>query len=169
MLAPGNELPLCVGIGYDESMSRTSNGASVGVERITISLPRETFSRLDRMVRARGYANRSQAVAEMIGSRWVELAGEEGDGVMAGTITLVYDVGRRNLAAKLTQIQRRFLAEVVSSQRVQLEHGYMLEVVLVQGPARVLRRIADRFVACKGVAQCSLTLTSHVLPPLHAG
>lgn len=144
-----------------------AEAASGGVERITISLPREVFSRLDRMVRGRGYANRSQAVADMIGSRWVEHAGEDDARVMAGTITLVYDQSRRNLATRLLQIQRRFLAEVVSSQRVQLERGHMLEVVLVQGPARTLRRIADRFVACKGVTQCELVLTTHVLPPLH--
>lgn len=138
------------------------------VERITISLPQETFAQLDRMVASRGYATRSQAVAEMIGSRWALHAGQDDERVLAGTITLVYDGGRRNLATRLLQIQRRFLAEVVSSQRVQLEHGHVLEVVLVQGPARTLRRVADRFVACKGVTQCELVLTTHVLPPLHA-
>lgn len=137
------------------------------VERVTISLQREVFAWLDSMVQSRGYANRSQAVAEMIASRWVEHAGADADGVMAGTITLVYDQTKRNLATRLLQIQRKFLAEVVSSQRVQLEHGFILEVVLVQGPTRTLRRIADRFVACKGVTQCELVLTPHVLPPLH--
>jgi CopG family nickel-responsive transcriptional regulator len=44
----------------------------------------------------------------------------------------------------------------------------VLEVLLMQGPAKTLRGIANELVTCKGVKSAHLTLTPHLLPPLHA-
>ena len=41
-----------------------------------------------------------------------------------------------------------------------------LEVLLVQGPARDLRRLADTLAACKGVKHARLHLTATAMPPL---
>jgi CopG family nickel-responsive transcriptional regulator len=44
----------------------------------------------------------------------------------------------------------------------------VLEVVLMQGPAHTLRGIANKLITCKGVKTAHLTLTPHLMPPLHA-
>jgi CopG family nickel-responsive transcriptional regulator len=51
---------------------------------------------------------------------------------------------------------------------VLLEDEHVLEVILMQGPARTLREIANKLVTCKGVKTAQLTLTPHLIPPLHA-
>ncbi len=131
-------------------------------------MPEETFQALDRLVNERGFDSRSQAIAEMIHAQAAEHLGKVGKEVMAGTLTLVYDESKSALLRDLSRICRDHVAEVISSQHVLLEEEHVLEVILMQGPARTLREIANKLVTCKGVKTAHLTLTPHLIPPLHA-
>ena len=137
-------------------------------ERISMTLPRSTLDQLDSMVDQRGFANRSQAITEIINKELVEYNTPIDESVMAGTITLFYNHSRSGLAARLTHIQREHIDEVISSLHVQLENNHTMEVILVQGPAARLREIADSLITCKGVKTGNLNLTTSILPPIHA-
>lgn len=137
-------------------------------ERISMTLPKSTLSQLDAMVEARGYANRSQGITEIINREIVQHNQQLGDTVMAGNITLFYAQSKGNLANKLVQIQRAYVAEVISSLHVQLEDNHTMEVILVQGPASKLRQIANELITCKGVKNGTLNLSTAILPPLHS-
>lgn len=141
---------------------------SDGVKRITVSMPDETYQALDRLVQQRGFDNRSQAVSEMIHQHAAQHLGKIGTEVMAGTLTLVYDESKSALLRDLSRIFREHIAEVISSQHVLLEEDHVLEVILMQGPAKTLREIANKLITCKGVKTAHLTLTPHLIPPLHA-
>ncbi|GAA5482670.1 CopG family ribbon-helix-helix protein [Haloferula sargassicola] len=147
-------------------MAREDNGE--GLRRITVSMPEETFQSLDRLVNERGFDSRSQAIAEMIHQQAAEHLGKIGTEVMAGALTLVYDESKSTLLRDLSRICREHVAEVISSQHVLLEDEHVMEVLLMQGPARTLREIANKLVTCKGVKRAHLTLTPHLIPPLHA-
>lgn len=139
-----------------------------GLKRVTVSMSDETYLALDRMVQERGFGNRSQAVSEMIHQHAAQHLGKIGTEVVAGTLTLVYDESKSALLRDLSRIFREHVAEVISSQHVLLEEGHVLEVILMQGPADTLRGIADKLATCKGVKTARLTLTPHLIPPLHA-
>jgi CopG family nickel-responsive transcriptional regulator len=139
-----------------------------GVKRITVSMPDETYQALDRLVQQRGFDNRSQAVSEMIHQHAAQHLGKIGTEIMAGTLTLVYDESKSSLLRDLSRIFREHIAEVISSQHILLEDGHVLEVILMQGPARTLRDITNKLVTCKGVKTAHITLTPHLIPPLHA-
>jgi len=134
--------------------------------RFSVSLPADLLDELDDMVARRKFPNRSHAIAEMARDRLIEHAQELGTQSMAGTITLVYDYRKRNLQRRLADIQHRHYLMVVTSMHVHLEHHHYLEVLLVQGPARQLRDLADTLAACKGVKHSKLTLTTTAMPPL---
>lgn len=136
------------------------------VARFSVSLPANLLDELDDMVRRRKLPNRSHAIAEMAREQLVDHAQEIGTQRMAGTITLVYDYRKRNLQRKLADIQHQNYLMVVTSTHVHLEHHHYLEVLLVQGPARDLRHLADTLGACKGVKHARLNLTSTSIPPL---
>lgn len=139
-----------------------------GVRRVTVSMKDETFQALDRLTAARGFDSRSQAVAEMIHQHAAQHLGKIGTEVMAGTLTLVYDESKSLLLRELARISRDHIAEVISSQHILLEDEHVLEVILMQGPARTLREITNKLASCKGVKTAQLTLTPHLIPPLHA-
>ena len=134
--------------------------------RFSVSLPSDLLDELDDMVTRRKLPSRSHAIAEMARDRLIEHAQELGTQSMAGTITLVYDYRKRNLQRRLSDIQHRHYLMVVTSMHVHLEHHHYLEVLLVQGPARHLRELADTLAACKGVKHARLNLTATAMPPL---
>lgn len=144
-----------------------SKSAADPIQRMSVTIPQSLLESLDRMVVDRGFENRSQAVAELIHDGITDYRQDTGNEVMAGSITLFYDQTRNNLLTQLAELQRRHVAEVISSLHVQLERNFMMEVILVQGPAQKLKHITDALVACKGVKAGKLTLTSALLPPLH--
>jgi CopG family nickel-responsive transcriptional regulator len=137
------------------------------VSRISVSLPEALLRQLDRMVLARGFESRSQAIAEMINQQLAEHKQELGEDIMAGTITLVYDHSTPGLQKQLADLQHQHLSEVISSLHVHLMHAHTMEVILVQGPAQQLQQIADRMLTCRGVITGKLQLTTAIIPPVH--
>jgi CopG family transcriptional regulator, nickel-responsive regulator len=137
------------------------------VARISVSLPGEVCRGLDRLVVARGFENRSQAVASIINERLIEQHRESAEGIMAGTITLFYNETRNNVTGELATLKRQFLDEVIGSLQVQLENNHVMEVIVVQGPVKSLERFTDQLVVRKGVKVGKLTLTSSIMPPVH--
>jgi CopG family nickel-responsive transcriptional regulator len=146
----------------------TSSGNNEGLRRMTVSMPEETFQAFERIVTERGFDSRSQAIGEMIHQHAAQHLGKIGTEVMAGTLTLVYDESKSALLRDLSRIFRDHIAEVISSQHILLEEDHVLEVILMQGPARTLRDITNKLITCKGVKTAHLTLTPHLIPPLHA-
>ena len=118
------------------------------------------------MVARRKFPSRSHAIADMAREQLLEHTQELGTKSMAGTISLVYDYRKRNLQRKLADIQHENYLMVVASMHVHLEHHHYLEVLLVQGPARELRRLADKLAGTKGVKHARLHLTATAMPPL---
>lgn len=135
--------------------------------RISISLPEPLFVKLDAMVEERGYASRSEAISKMISEQLVQHAQEFGKEVMAATITLIYDHAKPGLQSRLIKIQHQYLKEIITSQRVHLEHNHSLEVILAQAPGERLKDIADELISCKGVKHGHLNVTTTLLPPIY--
>ncbi|HEX9782235.1 MAG TPA: nickel-responsive transcriptional regulator NikR [Opitutaceae bacterium] len=136
------------------------------VARFSVSLPQSLLDELDEMVARRGYQSRSQAVAALARDGLVEFASQLGTASVAGTISLVYDYRKKGLQARLAAIQHKYFILVVTSMHVHLEHHNYLEVLLVQGPASELRKLADELVTCRGVKNGRLNLTATAMPPL---
>src|SRR6201997_3321822 len=148
--------------------SRSKNGQTDGkVQRISVSLPDAVFRELDQLVTERGLESRSKAIADMVTHFALEHQEDKGDGIMAGTITIVYDESKGNLLHRLAELERVFVDEVISSLHVQLQDSHRMEVLLVQGPARQLNLIADKLMALRGVKAGKLTLTSMIIPQVH--
>ncbi len=137
------------------------------VSRISVSLPTDVARSLDDLVTARGFENRSQAVATIVTESLLEYRREAGEGVMSGTITLFYNQGRNQLLTRIANLKRRAIDEVIGSLQIQLEDNHIMEVIVVQGPVKKLQKFTNSLVACKGVKVGKLTLTAALIPPVH--
>src|SRR6476646_7361774 len=73
----------------------------------------------------------------------------------------------QRISISLPDIHHEHIAEEISSLQVFLENNHSMEVILVQGPARTLRQIANKLLACKGVLGGRFNLSRIVLPPIH--
>jgi len=146
---------------------KSANKPNHLVSRISVSLPQELLVELDNMVECRGFDSRSQAISDMINQQLVEHKRQLGDEVMAGTITVFYDRSVPGLQKKLSDLQFKHIDEVISSLHVHLAENKMMEVILVQGPARRMQSIANEIIALRGVITGRLQLMAAVIPPLY--
>jgi CopG family nickel-responsive transcriptional regulator len=126
--------------------------------RFGVAIDGDLLAKFDERLGKRGYANRSEAIRDLIRDDLVDAAAEEG-AVVAGSLTLVYDHHARDLSEKLTEMQHALGEKVVSTLHVHLDHDHCLEVIVMRGPAGMLERAAERILATKGVAHGKLTLT----------
>jgi CopG family nickel-responsive transcriptional regulator len=148
-------------------MTLSSQGRSQPVSRISISLPEKLLRDLDRMVKARGFDSRSQAINEMLHNTLLEHKNDLGDDVMVGIIALFYNNSVPGLQKQLADLQVRYIDEVISSLHVHLMNNQTMEVVLVQGPARTLQIITDEMTSRRGVISGRMHLVAALIPQVH--
>lgn len=135
--------------------------------RFGVAIDGDLLEKFDARLGKRGYANRSEAIRDLIRDDLVEAVAEEG-GVVAGALTLVYDHHARDLSEKLTEMQHALGEKVVSTLHVHLDHDHCLEVIVMRGPAPALKEAAERILATKGVVHGKMTLTGIPTAEVHA-
>ncbi|MEM9398730.1 MAG: nickel-responsive transcriptional regulator NikR [Verrucomicrobiota bacterium] len=149
------------------SVSKKRMESNDGVERFTVCLPSALFHDFERISEQRGFASRSQAIAELVSRAVGEHRVKHSNAVMTGVLTLVYEHRKRDVQNKLTDLQHKYLKEIITVQVVHLERGHSLQVLLMQGPAKRLKKISDELITCKGVTQGKLELSSTILPQIY--
>jgi len=131
-----------------------------GLIRFGISMNEQLLAMFDKQIVSKGYANRSEAVRDLIRNRLVELEWGDEDQEVVGTITLIYDHHVRGLGSLLTEMQHNWHELILSATHVHLDHHNCLEVLIIKGPAGKVRQVADRLLGVKGVKHGKLTITS---------
>ena len=127
--------------------------------RLSLSLEKPLFDRLERLVKRSGYTNRSEFVRDMIRQQLV--AGEwDKDREVLGTVTLIYDHHRRALSSELTRLQHHHHHAVLVSTHVHLSEDLCAEVILVRGKASEVKHLADSLRQQKGVYHAELSMSS---------
>jgi CopG family nickel-responsive transcriptional regulator len=130
------------------------------VTRFSVSLPPQLLEQFDAMAEAKGYDNRSLAIADMLRGQLVEHRKQFGGEEIVGTITLVYDHHKPHVQEALTDIQHDHHEVIISAVHVHLDHHNCLEVLIVKGKAALIKKIADELIAAKGVKHGQLTVTT---------
>jgi len=128
--------------------------------RISISLESSLLEAFDRYMTARQYANRSEAIRDLIRDRLVHEQAEQGDGEQVAVLSLVYDHHARELAHRLIEKQHHHHHLVISTMHVHLGERHCLEVSVLRGPTAEVRHLGDELLATKGVLHGELLLTS---------
>jgi CopG family transcriptional regulator, nickel-responsive regulator len=127
--------------------------------RFGVAMDTELLSRFDGRLEARGYANRSEALRDLVRA-WLSDDHVHGGGKVVATLTLVYDHHVRELSEHLTNLQHDLGEHVVSTLHVHLDHDHCMEVIVMRGPASLIQKAADGILATKGVEHGKLVITA---------
>ena len=119
--------------------------------RFGVSLDEELLEPFDALCAVKGYSNRSEAIRDLIRKALVAEEWQQADGQGAGTLTLVYDHHKNDLARRLTQRQHDEHDIIIATLHVHLDHHNCLEVLILKGEAARVRALADKLISCKGV------------------
>ncbi|KXA93493.1 nickel-responsive regulator [candidate division MSBL1 archaeon SCGC-AAA259E17] len=126
--------------------------------RFGVSLPEDLLEKFDGKIEREMYANRSEAVRDLIRESLTEERLENPDAEAVGTLTLIYDHGKRGISDKLTDLQHEELPHVISSMHVHLDEHNCMEVLALRGKAGEIQETADRLSNTKGVEHGELAI-----------
>lgn len=128
--------------------------------RFSVAVGGELLDRFDAYCHVHRYATRSEAVRGLMRSALISEAVARDNEPAMGVVTLVYDHHASQIGDRLTQIQHDHLAMVVTTTHVHLDHARCLEVILLRGPVREVRELADALIATRGVETGKLVITT---------
>lgn len=129
------------------------------MQRLTISLDDDLAEAFDELMRQRGYANRSEAIRDLLrrelGEK--ELASGETEECVA-VLSYVFDHHERQLSTRLTGMQHDHHDLAVATLHAHISHADCIETVILRGaPARV-REFAHGVIAETGVRHGNVQL-----------
>ena len=130
------------------------------LSRTGVSIDTDFLEQFDRFIDNQGYANRSEALRDLIRDRLVSKPVGSPNAEVVGTVTLIYDHHSRLLPEKLTDIQHEHHSEIISTVHAHLDHDTCLEVIVVKGKSKQIQQLADLLISTKGVQHGRLVISS---------
>jgi CopG family nickel-responsive transcriptional regulator len=128
--------------------------------RFSVAIGGELLQRFDQYREQHRYPNRSEAVRGLMRAALIEETVAHDESEAMGVVTLIYDHHVSRIARRLTDLQHHHLDRVVTTTHVHLDEGRCLEVILLRGPARQIRDLADDLIGTKGVETGRLVLAA---------
>ena len=121
------------------------------LKRFGVSLNERLLNQFDTLLEEAGYTNRSEAIRDLIRDALVRKEWTDDETVTAGIALIVYDHHQHELAQKVTDEQHHNYGLVISSMHAHLDEHNCLEVILLQGKNREIKRLADALTSIRGI------------------
>lgn len=122
----------------------------VRLKRFGVSMERSLLGSFDRLLKKKGYTNRSEAIRGLV-RRWlVEDEWSKGKGKV-GVLLIVYDHRKRDLSARILEKSHHHHHLIISTLHVHLDENSCLEVNILKGRPKEMERLAEQLIATKGV------------------
>jgi CopG family nickel-responsive transcriptional regulator len=130
----------------------------MALKRFGVSLENELLENLDQYVDENGFANRSQAIRFLVEKNVAEKKWQC-DHVVAGTIVIMYDQAKKDIASKITDIQQLYQDVILSSSQYFLKESFCMHIATVTGTAYRLTELSDRLITIKGIKHGKLVMS----------
>jgi CopG family transcriptional regulator, nickel-responsive regulator len=129
--------------------------------RFGVSIESELLASYDQMITERGYANRSEALRDLIRDRLVNARLESFPATtqVLGTLTLVYDHHASDLTERMASLQHDHHELVISVVHTHVSHDDCLEVILLRGVYGEINILANSLLSLKGIKHGHLFVT----------
>ncbi len=129
------------------------------MQRITITLDDDLMDELDRLIAARGYQNRSEAIRDLAraGMREAAQAASTAKECVAALV-YVYDHEARELAKRLARSFHDHHDLSLAAMHVHLDHRSCMEVTMLKGKTAEVQHLAEHVIAERGVRHGRLVI-----------
>jgi CopG family transcriptional regulator, nickel-responsive regulator len=122
------------------------------MQRVTITLDDDLMADLDRIIAARGYQNRSEAIRDLARSGLEQAAIEVADSRhCVAALVYVYDHEARELPKRLTREFHHHHDLSQATLHVHLDEDSCLEVTVLKGRGTEVHDFANHVIAERGV------------------
>lgn len=130
----------------------------MALKRFGVSLEDDLLESLDQYVLENGFSNRSQAIRFLIEKNLAEkkwLCNH----IVAGTIIIMYDQGKKEIASKINLIEQDYQDVILSSSQYFINKNFCLHIATVMGEAYRLTDLSDRLTTIKGIKHGKLVMS----------
>lgn len=122
------------------------------MHRITITVDDALMAELDRIIEARGYQNRSEAIRDLARSGLEQAAAEApGAGPCVAALIYVYDHEARELPKRLTRDYHDHHDLSQATLHVHLDEARCMEVTVLKGQGTDVKHFAEHVISERGV------------------
>jgi CopG family nickel-responsive transcriptional regulator len=129
------------------------------ITRFGVSIEPDLLEKFDRMMKQKGYSNRSEAIRDIIRENLVFDHVKNPSAVVIGTFTIIYNHHTGPLTDRLLEIQHDHYKEILTTTHIHVDHSTCLEVLVLQGQAQNIQKLADSIKSLKGIRFGELVLT----------
>lgn len=138
------------------------------MERFTISLDDRLAEQFDAWMASRSYANRSEAVRDLLRAELGKSQLESAAGKHCiACLSYVFNHHERDLAERLTSLHHAHHDLTISTMHAHLDHDHCLETVILRGRTQAVSHFADEVCAERGVHHGKLNIISVELHEPH--
>ncbi|MFW6383749.1 MAG: nickel-responsive transcriptional regulator NikR [Nanoarchaeota archaeon] len=128
------------------------------VVRKGIAFENKQLKEFDKLIKKRGYKNRSEAIRDIIRKELIEESISTPEKKMMASLTIVFDHHKHNLQHKLTHMQHETTL-IKSTLHIHLNHDDCMEVLILEGKVKDIKKFSDHILAQKGVKNGKLVFT----------
>ncbi|WP_134704174.1 nickel-responsive transcriptional regulator NikR [Ammoniphilus sp. YIM 78166] len=128
------------------------------LKRFGVSMDEKLLEQFDELVKLKGYENRSEAVRDLVRDALVKKSWEDDEQFVAGSILLFYDHHQRDVLHEITDIQHQMHDSILATTHFHLDHHNCLEIIVVKGKSKTLRKFSDQLISIKGVKYGKFTV-----------
>ena len=128
--------------------------------RFSVAIGGDLLDKFDHYREQHRYPNRSEAVRGLMRGALIEEVVASDDEEAMGVVTLIYNHHIGRVADRLTELQHLHLSRVVTTTHVHLDASRCLEVILLRGPTKLVRELADGLIGTRGVETGRLVLAA---------
>lgn len=128
------------------------------LKRFGVSMEGNLLQKFDDLILQKGYANRSEAVRDLVREALFQQSLETSDQIVAGSILLFYDHHQRNLQDEMTKIQHELHHLIIAVTHFHLDHDSCLEIIVVKGKIAEVQQLGSKLTSLKGVEFGRLTI-----------
>lgn len=122
------------------------------MRHLTISVDDDLADTFDRLVKEKGYGNRSEAFRDLLRTAIGDTRIQEGAAKhCVGVLSYVYNHHERQLAKRLMTMQHDHHDVTVSTMHAHLDHDNCIETVILRGQTEAVVRFAQAVIAQSGV------------------
>lgn len=131
--------------------------------RFGVSIAPDLLDKFDKIIKKKGYYNRSEAIRDIIRKSIVKEDTISPDSDAIGTLTMIYDHHEGALTNKLLDLQHQHHNEILSTTHIHIDHHNCLEVLVLKGKTGEIKKLADNIKALKGIKHGELVITKSSL------
>jgi len=138
-------------------------GTMETITRFGVSIEPALLKKFDRIMKRKQYSNRSEAIRDLIRQHLVNEHITNPNAPVIGTLTMVYDHHTGPLVDRLLEIQHDHYQEILTTTHIHIDHNTCLEVLVLKGKTRNIRKLADTIKSLKGIKHGELVVTQQTI------